>query len=80
VSLLETFVNTPKEGANTSSLNPKNVSCKLLKVSSKVPSRKQALIGNVYYLVEAMNKFAKGSINVERHKVEFGERVTTLLT
>jgi hypothetical protein len=36
------------------------------------------LIGNANYLVEAMNKFAEGSINVERHKLEFGERMTIL--
>jgi len=29
--------------------------------------------------VKAMNKFAKGSINVEKHKLESRERMTTLL-
>jgi hypothetical protein len=36
------------------------------------------LIRNANYLVEAMNKFVEGSINVERHKLEFGERMTIL--
>ncbi len=79
VSLREMFDNTPKEGTNISSLTAKSVSCKLPKVFRKVPSRKWALIGNANYLVKAMNKFAKGSINANRHKLEFGERMTTLL-
>jgi hypothetical protein len=79
VPLFATCINTPKEGTNTSSLTPRSVSCKLSKVSGKVPFHKRALIGNANYLAEAINKFAKGSINVERHKLEFGERMTTFL-
>jgi hypothetical protein len=37
------------------------------------------LIRNANCLAEAMNKFVKGSINVEKHKLEFEERMTTLL-
>jgi hypothetical protein len=66
VPLPQTFINTLEENTNTSPLTPKNVSCKLHKVSGKVSSRIQALIGNANYLVEAMNKFATSSINVER--------------
>jgi hypothetical protein len=55
VLLLAAFVNTPKEGTNISSFTPKSASCKLPKVSGKVPSHKQALIGNVDYLAEVMN-------------------------
>jgi hypothetical protein len=62
-----------------SSLTPKSVSCKLPEVSGKIPFHKQALIENANYLAEAMNKFVKGSINVKRHKLEFGERMTILL-
>jgi len=79
VPLRATFISTPKECTNTSSLTPKSVSCKLSKVFGKVPSHKRALIGNANYLAEAMNKFAKGFDNVERHKLEFGERMTTFL-
>jgi len=78
VPLLETLVNTPKEGTNIS-LTPKNVSCKLPEVFGKVPSHKGTLIANANCLVEAMKKYVKGSINVEKHKLEFGERMITLL-
>ncbi len=77
--LPETFLNTSKEGTNISPFTPKSVSCKLPKVSDKVASRKWTLIGNANYLVKATNKFAKGFINVERHKLESRERMTTLL-
>jgi hypothetical protein len=66
VPLPETFINTLEESTNTSPLTRNFFSCKLHKVSGKVSSRIQALIGNANYLVETMNKFAKGSINVER--------------
>jgi enoyl reductase-like protein len=79
VPLPENFVNTSKEGTNIFHVTPKSTSCQLPKVFGKVTFRKQALIGNANYLVEAMNKFAKGYINVERHKLKYGERMTTLL-
>jgi len=79
VPLLKSFVNTLEESTNTSRFTPKSFSCKLLGVSSKVISCKRALIGNANYLMETMNKFVEGFINVERHKLEFGERMTTLL-
>ncbi len=66
VPLPKTFVNRLEEGTNISPLTTKNVSCKLHRVSGKVSSRIQALIGNANYLAKAMNKFAEGSINVER--------------
>ncbi len=37
------------------------------------------MIGNANYLVKAMNKFAKGSINVEKHKLESRGKMITLL-
>ncbi len=77
--LPKTFANTPEEGTNTFPRTLKNVSCKLLGVSNKVTSHKRAWIGNANYLMETMNKFAKDFINVERHKLESRERMTTLL-
>ncbi len=79
VPLPKTSVNTMEEGTNTSPLTPKNVSCKLPRFSSKVTSCKQALIGNANYLMKIMNKFAEGFINVEKHKLESREIMTTLL-
>jgi hypothetical protein len=38
------------------------------------------LITNANYLVEAMNKFVEGSINVEKHKLESREIMTILFT
>ncbi len=75
----ETFINTLSEGTNISPFTLKNVSCKLFEVSNKITSHKWSLIGNVNYLVKAMNKFAKGSINVEKHKLESREKMITLL-
>ncbi len=77
--LLETFVNTLEEGTNTSHFTPKSASCKLPKVSNKVTSRKWTLIRNANYLVKATNKFVEGFTNVERHKLESKEIMTTLL-
>jgi hypothetical protein len=79
VPLLETFVNTLEEGTNTSPHTPKSVYCKLRKVSGKIATCKQALIGNANYLAKAMNKFVEGSINVERYKLEYNERMIALL-
>ncbi len=78
MALPETFVNTLEEGTNTSPLTPKGASCKLPRVFGKVTSHKRILIGNANYLVESMNKFVEGSINVERHKLESRERITIL--
>ncbi len=69
VRLPKTFVDTPKEGTNIFPFTPKSVSCKLPRVSNKITYCKQSLIRNANYLAKAMNKFAEGSINVERHKL-----------
>jgi hypothetical protein len=51
----------------------------LFGVFGKITSRKWSLIGNASYLAKAMNKFAKGSINVEKHKLESKGKMITLL-
>jgi hypothetical protein len=79
VPLPKTFVNKLEEGTNTSPFTPKGVSCKLPKVPDKIASRRRTLIGNANYLVKATNKFAKGFINVERHKLESRERIQLCL-
>jgi hypothetical protein len=62
VPLLETFVDTPKEGMNVFPFTPKSV-------FGKITYHKWSLIRNANYLSKAMNKFVEGSINVERHKL-----------
>ncbi len=69
VPLPKTFVDTPKEGTNISPFTPKSVSCKLRRDSGKITYCKRSLIRNANYLAKATNKFAEGSINVERHKL-----------
>lgn len=79
VSFHEMFVITSKESTHISPLNLNNLSCKLPKVSSKITFHKCSLIKNANYLVKVMNKFAKGFINVEKHKLELGENMIALL-
>ncbi len=59
-------------------LPQRGASCKLPRVFGNVTSHRWALIGNANYLVEAMNKFVEGSINVDKHKLESRERMITL--
>jgi hypothetical protein len=66
---------TPTTIASEKIVSPKTASCLKSGVDGKPNSRKRALTGSAAYMAEAITKFAEGSFQVERHKMESQERM-----
>jgi hypothetical protein len=66
---------TPTTVASEQVISSKTASCMKPGVDGKPNSRKRALSGNATYKADAITKFAEGSFQVERHKMEAQERM-----
>jgi hypothetical protein len=71
----EQSFSTPTTVASEQVVSPKTASCMKPGVDGKPNSRKRALTGNAAYMADAITKFAEGSFQVERHKMEAQERM-----
>ena len=71
----EHYFSIPTTVVSEKNVSPKTASCMKPKVDEKQNSRKRALTGNAAYMANAITKFAEGSFQVERHKMEAQERM-----